>query len=119
MDPVNAAIELKELGTIGVLLIVLFWILYFASKFLLAKMGGNATTHTVCLDPLLKQRVKEIHDYTEDVQHKIDQGDFHCVWEGRDEVRDFKDIMNRNADATEALTKELRITRNGKGRSGG
>lgn len=102
-----------DYGITGVILIVLYWVLYFGSKLLLSKKGV-AGAHT-CVDPITQQRVLEIHTYTEGVQQQIAHGDFKCVWEGRDEVRDFKEIMTRNAVATEALTTELKLTRNGKG----
>ena len=109
MDPLNST----ELGTVGVILIVLFWVLHFFSKMLLSKKGLNPTPNCK-LDPIVRQRVEDIHQMTTDTENQKHEGRFRCQWRNRDEIRDFKEIMLQNTAAIKALTVELRLTRNGK-----
>jgi len=102
--------NLTEFGVIGVVLIVLFWVMKFATDMMLAKKAQPAA----CVDPIIKQQIREIHTMTADTEKQKDSGHFACAWRGRDEVRDLMEIMRQLVHATEELTAELKITRNGK-----
>ncbi len=104
--------NLTEFGVIGVVLIVLFWVMKFATEMLAAKR--IPTTGYRCVDPIIKQQIKAIHTMTADTEKQKDGGHFNCAWRGRDEVRDLMEIMRRMVHATEELTEELKRTRNGK-----
>lgn len=99
-----------ELGVVGILLIVLFWVLKYLTTTQLVKKGAVGGP---CTDPITRQRVKEVHNYTEGVQTQIAAGDFKCAWHGRDEVRDLLEAQRENTMAMKMLTDELRTTRNG------
>ena len=103
--------NLTEFGVIGVVLIVLFWVMKFATDIMLSK---KAHTQYRCVDPIIKQQIREIHTMTTDTEKQKDGGHFACAWKGRDEVRDLMEIMRQMVHATEELTAELKLTRNGK-----
>jgi hypothetical protein len=66
-------------------------------------------------DRTARKEIEEMHKMTQDTEKQKDKGHFKCVWQGRDEVRDFKDSMEHLVEATKALTTEMRLTRNGNG----
>ena len=97
-----------ELGVVGVILVVLFWVLHFTSRMLLAKKGVVSRT-----DPSIAHLIEELHAMTVNTEKQKNQGNFNCVWRGRDEVRDLMDTMRRMVTAVEANTLELRRTNGG------
>jgi hypothetical protein len=112
MEPVNVT----EFGVTGIVLIVLFWVMKFASDMLSKKTGNGRPGNGTCLDPIAKQQIRELHTMTTDTEKQKDSGHFNCAWRGRDEVRDLMEIMRQLVHVTEELTLELRLTRNGSGK---
>lgn len=98
-----------ELSVAGVIAVVLFWVLKFTTTLLLARKGVVTTE----LEPLVRKEIKEIHYMTTNTEHQKDAGQFSCVWKDRDEVRDLMEAMRKLVTATDALTQELKLTRNG------
>ena len=113
----TVAPEYLDLGVTGLLLIVVFQGLSFLKMLYASRQAPTGFTGTLACqtDPKHFERIKEIHAHTKTVQKNIDTGEFKCAWEGRDEIRDFRESLTRNADATEALAVELRLTRTGHG----
>ena len=70
--------------------------------------------HKIYGDREARHQIEEMHAMTTDTEKQKQQGQFGCAWRGRDEVRDLMEIMRSLVHATEELTDELRITRNGK-----
>ena len=62
-----------------------------------------------------RNRLKDVHQYTESVQRQIASGVFSCAWKDRDEVRDHFDAIRDLTTEIKALARELRLTRNGGG----
>ena len=104
--------NLTDFGVVGVVLIVLFWVMKFATEMIASKK--IPTPNGRCLDPIVRQQIRELHTMTMDTEKQKDGGHFNCAWRGRDEVRDLMEIMRSLVHATEELTAELKITRNGK-----
>jgi len=122
--------NLTEFGVIGVVLIVLFWVMKFASTFFMAKKTDRCPEymeltklvremHVLYSDPMVRQQIKELHTMTLETEKQKNKGHFNCVWRGRDEVRDLMDTMKHMVEATEALTVEMRLSRNGVGKAKG
>lgn len=120
VEQVASAASALELGIVGIALIVIWKITDAGKQMFLANRVPSS--EAICpRDPVLGKKIDEIHDYTESVRTQIAQGEFHCQWRDRDEIRDMLEIMRNQTNASKAqtraineLTAELRVTRNGK-----
>lgn len=97
-----------ELGVAGVLLLVLFWVLKFATTTRMVRKGVAAA-----MDPVTVEHIKEIYSMTVKTEQQKAAGQFKCLWKDRDEIRDLMDILSDLAKATRENTAELRKHNNG------
>lgn len=122
LDPNVSPVIEYSLG--GISLILVWKLLDVVKHMFLIRRENNLSPDQLGYDITMRQRIKDIHAYTEGVQTQIAGGDFRCQWKDRDEVRDFMQVMRDQTTASKAQTQaitelatEMRITRNGNGGS--
>lgn len=111
-----------DYGIVGFALLLVWQVLSVVKILILSKkMEQTQGTFACQTDPLYPNRVKEIHECMNGMKEKILHGDFQCNWKDREEVRDFMEALREQTKAAHettgaihALTRELRLTRNGK-----
>ena len=122
--PAPVASSPLDYGILGGVLILLYLVVDFLKAVILKRKGAqnDYAPRLVCQqDPIHHERIKEIHAMTVDTEKRKDDGDYNCHWKNRDEVMRFIIAQENQTTATEkvitalnALTAELRLTRNGK-----
>ena len=104
-----------EYGVVGIILLVIWKMLGVAQTLFLAKRvepAANLIHHL---------QIEEIHKMTEATEKQKNEGKFGCRWLNRDEVVKSMEAHRLHTDALriltteiKELTRELRLTRNGK-----
>lgn len=126
MDPSLGS--LFDYGALGLALMIIWKLLDIGKHFVLSKKPGVSPVSPALLqmpcahDPLYVERIKRIDASIGKMDTMIAEGQFHCQWKDRDEVRDLMEVMRalnsaveRNTAEMSKLTSELHKTRNGHG----
>lgn len=120
-----------EFGVAGVLIVLVYKLLELVVTLFKGEKKAPLLTMTplACqTDPKHFQRnmethgmVKKVLGWTDDIKESVNQGEFSCAWQGRDEIRDFRESISALGQSGEALVVEMRLlreemvkTRNGK-----
>jgi len=108
-QPAGAA----EWGLLGFSLMIIWKLLDVGKIVFLTKRAENGNGNKAVLssasDILHHEMVKDIHDYTESVQHMIASGRFECQWKDRDEVRDLLETLRSLMTAIEKNTVQMEM----------
>jgi hypothetical protein len=119
---------LLDYGAVGLALMIIWKLLEIGKHLILSKKINNSPGTPALLqmpcahDPLYVERIKRIDASIGKMDTMIAEGQFHCQWKDRDEVRDLMEVMRalngaveRNTAEMSKLTSELHKTRNGHG----
>lgn len=125
MDPLMTS-KTYEWGLLGLALMVIWKLLEVGKVVFLARRSSPDVDGLAAGDAVMhQQQVREIHNSVSGMMKMIDTGRFECQWRDRDEVRDLVEIMrglasavDKNTTEVQNLARELRLTRNGHGRTG-
>ncbi len=99
----------QEYTYTGILLLAIYGLLKFFVPVLRDRLFGDVETTE---DPF-ESNTKRNRNLLQKWDDKINSGYFTCQWQGRDEIRDFKDgILNLTREIV-LLREELTKTRNG------
>jgi hypothetical protein len=114
--------NIGEFGAAGAILLVMWKLL----DLLVNVMRGrnketlNMTPLACQEDPRHYQHIRENHGmlqevltFTSSANKKMDQGAYSCAWQGRDEIRDFRDSITELTSETKLLRYEMVKQRNG------
>jgi hypothetical protein len=113
-----------EYGIVTFALLIVWKLLDVAKTLFLAKKvepAAVAGQFPCVVDPEYSPRIKAIYEMTKATESDKAAGRFECHWKDRDEVRDFMEAIRAQTAASKLqthavneLTKEMRLTRNGK-----
>ena len=112
MEAVELAKQLDDIGTVGIAIFTAYVILSLGMKAYAFFKVKNAPPLECQTDPSHYRKIDDLHKWTKNTEERKNRGDFACQFKDRDEVRDFKEILVHNAQATDRLSKEMRVLAN-------